>query len=86
MLTLAIAASKIPDKSLNEVRNTLTGKTIDILTSYRKNFSLSHPPAQLVLPELMKEFSMYILSLLKSRALKGKSCVVSSSFDAVNWL
>lgn len=34
-------------------------------------FSGSHPPGQLVLPENLKEFSMYMLSLVKSRAFKG---------------
>ncbi|KAK2878145.1 hypothetical protein FQN49_001120 [Arthroderma sp. PD_2] len=65
------AASKVPDKSLTEIRAGLTEKSIDILASYRKNFSLSHPPGQLVLPEYIQEFSMYMLSLLKSRAFKG---------------
>ncbi|EEH43520.2 uncharacterized protein PADG_08140 [Paracoccidioides brasiliensis Pb18] len=64
------AASKMPDKSLKDIRAGLTEKTIDILAGYRKNFSLSHPPGQLVLPENMKEFAMYILSLVKSRAFK----------------
>ncbi|PGH12367.1 hypothetical protein AJ79_04315 [Helicocarpus griseus UAMH5409] len=64
------AASKMPDKSLKDIRAGLTEKTIDIFAGYRKNFSLSHPPGQLVLPENMKEFSMYILSLIKSRAFK----------------
>ncbi|KAK2731814.1 COPII coat Sec23p-Sfb3p heterodimer component [Myotisia sp. PD_48] len=65
------AASKVPDKSLSEIRAALTEKTIDILASYRKNVSNSHPPGQLILPEYMKEFAMYILSLLKSRAFKS---------------
>lgn len=59
------------DKSLKDIRNSLTEKTIDILANYRKHVSHSHPPGQLVLPEQMKEFSMYILSLLKCRAFKG---------------
>ncbi|KAL1959779.1 hypothetical protein VTO42DRAFT_924 [Malbranchea cinnamomea] len=65
------AASKMPDKSLKDIRNALTEKAIDILANYRKNISQSHPPGQLVLPEQLKEFSMYILSLVKCRAFKG---------------
>lgn len=72
---LPLAASKVPEKSLTEIRAGLTEKSIDILASYRKNFSLSHPPGQLVLPEYIQEFSMYMLSLLKSRAFKGKWCL-----------
>lgn len=65
------AASKVSEKSLKEIRANLTERTIDILAGYRKNFSGSHPPGQLVLPEHLKEFSMYMLGLLKSRAFKG---------------
>ncbi|KAL9111143.1 MAG: hypothetical protein Q9227_004406 [Pyrenula ochraceoflavens] len=65
------AASKIAERSLKEIRNNITEKTIDILASYRRNYSGSHPPGQMVLPENLKEFSMYMLSLIKSRAFKG---------------
>jgi protein transport protein SEC24 len=57
--------------SLKDIRGALTEKNVDILAGYRKNFSGSHPPGQLVLPENLKEFSMYILGLIKSRAFKG---------------
>jgi protein transport protein SEC24 len=65
------ASSKMADKTLKDIRASITEKTIDILAGYRKNFSGSHPPGQLVLPENLKEFSMYMLSLIKSRAFKG---------------
>ena len=65
------AAHQIPDRMLRDIRNKITEKTIDILSSYRKNFSGSHPPGQLVLPENLKEFAMYSLCLLKTRALKA---------------
>lgn len=65
------AASRMTEKPLSEIRNALTERTVDILASYRKNFSGSHPAGQLVLPENLKEFGMYILALLKSRALKN---------------
>ncbi|CAG8961276.1 hypothetical protein HYFRA_00013555 [Hymenoscyphus fraxineus] len=65
------AATKMTSASLKEIRGALTEKTVDILAGYRKNFSGSHPPGQLVLPENLKEFSMYILGLVKSRAFKG---------------
>lgn len=65
------AAGKVSERSLKDIRAGITEKTIDILAGYRKNFSGSHPPGQLVLPENLKEFSMYMLALLKSRAFKG---------------
>lgn len=65
------AASKVPERSLKDIRQSIQDKAIDILAGYRKNFSGSHPPGQLVLPENLKEFGMYLLGLMKSRALKG---------------
>lgn len=65
------ASQKISERSLKDIRANITEKTIDILAGYRKNFSGSHPPGQLVLPEHLKEFAMYTLGLVKSRAFKG---------------
>ncbi|KAI1505130.1 hypothetical protein F5X99DRAFT_369647 [Biscogniauxia marginata] len=68
------AASRLATTSvtLKDIRLGLTEKTIDILAGYRKNFSSqSHPPGQLVMPEKLKEFSMYMLGLIKCRAFKG---------------
>ena len=60
--------------NLKDIRSFLTERTIDILASYRKYFlSQAHPPGQLVMPERLKEFAMYMLGLLKSRAFKGGS-------------
>lgn len=65
------AATKMQSASLKDIRNGITEKNVDILAGYRKNFSGSHPPGQLVLPENLKEFSMYMLAMVKSRAFKG---------------
>ena len=65
------AVSQIPERMLKDIRGRIQEKSIDILASYRKNFSGSHPPGQLVLPENLKEFAMYSLALLKTRALKA---------------
>jgi protein transport protein SEC24 len=65
------AAARMAEKSLKEIRGALSEKTVDILAGYRKNFTGNNPPGQLVLPENLKEFSMYILGLTKSRAFKG---------------
>ena len=76
---MTTAASKTLDKSLKDIRASVSEKTVDIFSGYRKIFSGSHPPGQLVLPENLKEFSMYMLSLIKSRAIKGKTAVDSQS-------
>lgn len=65
------AASKMLTSSLRDIRGAISEKNVDILAGYRKNFSGSHPPGQLVLPEQLKEFTMYMLGLIKSRAFKG---------------
>ncbi len=70
-LILGVAATKMTERSLKDIRGALTEKTVDILAGYRRNFSGSHPPGQLVLPENLKEFSMYILGLIKARPFKG---------------
>ena len=67
--------------NLKDIRNWLTERTIDILTAYRKHAPVQHPPSQLVMPERLKEFSMYMLSLIKCRAFKGG---VESSDRRVN--
>jgi protein transport protein SEC24 len=73
------ASTKISEKSLKDIRAGITEKAIDVLAAYRKNFSGSHPPGQLVLPEHLKEFSIYMLGLLKSRAFKGMSSATTAS-------
>ncbi|KAI1112518.1 hypothetical protein F5Y14DRAFT_265111 [Nemania sp. NC0429] len=68
------AASKLSSSSstLKEIRQVVTEKTVDILAGYRTNFSSQpHPPGQLVMPEKLKELSMYMLGLIKTRAFKG---------------
>lgn len=57
-----------------EVRQGLTERTISVLAAYRKHHAAQgHPASQLIMPERLKEFSMYMLGLLKSRAFKGGS-------------
>jgi len=65
------AAAKVGERNLKDIRQGVQEKTIDIIATYRKNLSGSHPPSQLVMPENLKEFAMYILGLVKSKALKG---------------
>ena len=66
------AATRMTERILKEIRHAIIERTIDVLASYRKGYSSNHPPGQLVLPENLKEFSMYTLGLLKCRAFKGK--------------
>ncbi|KAI3395345.1 hypothetical protein diail_1401 [Diaporthe ilicicola] len=68
------AATKLASTSasLKDTRLVLQEKTIDVMAGYRKHFvSQSYPPAQLVMPDKLKEFCMYMLSMIKCRAFKG---------------
>lgn len=68
------AATKLASTSASQkdIRLGLQEKTIDVMAGYRKHFvSQSYPPAQLVMPDKLKEFCMYMLGLTKCRAFKG---------------
>lgn len=68
------AVTKLAATSNNfrDTRNWLTERTIDILAAHRKHFAAAGtPPGQLILPERLKEFAMFMLGLIKSRAFKG---------------
>ncbi|KAF3934740.1 hypothetical protein ABW20_dc0107187 [Dactylellina cionopaga] len=65
------AANKMLERNLKDIRQSITEKCIDILANYRKHFSTQTPPGQLVLPENMKEFAMYMLALVKCRAFRA---------------
>lgn len=65
------AATRMTERTLKDIRNALTEKTIDILAGHRRTSPSGHPAGQLVLPENLKEFAMYILGLIKSRAFKA---------------
>ncbi|KOS17755.1 Uncharacterized protein ESCO_002794 [Escovopsis weberi] len=57
--------------NLMAVRAWLTEETIGIMSCYRKHSAHQYPPGQLVMPEKLKEFCMYMLCLIKCRAFKG---------------
>ncbi|EGS22186.1 putative ER to golgi transport protein [Thermochaetoides thermophila DSM 1495] len=58
--------------TLKDIRASIQERTIDVLANYRKHFlTVPHPPGQLVMPERLKEFAMYMLAMLKCRAFKG---------------
>jgi protein transport protein SEC24 len=63
------------ERPLKEIRSALTEKCVEILAAYRKHCShaTGNPPGQLILPESLKEFGMYVLALLKCRGFRGGS-------------
>ncbi|KAH6896855.1 hypothetical protein B0T10DRAFT_475253 [Thelonectria olida] len=67
------ASTKLATTSstLKDIRNWFSEKAIDVLACHRKHTSQQYPPGQLVMPERLKEFCMYLLGLVKCRAFKG---------------
>ncbi|WFD31439.1 COPII coat Sec23p-Sfb3p heterodimer component [Malassezia sp. CBS 17886] len=65
------AVNMAHNKSLKDVRAFLTGKAVAILSAYRRNCASSTSPGQLILPESFKLFPLYVLALMKTKALKG---------------
>lgn len=67
------ASTKLATTSANlkDIRNSLGEKAIDVMACYRKHSAQPHPPSELVMPERLKEYCMYLLGLLKCRAFKG---------------
>lgn len=65
------AATLARTKPLKEVRNYLTSKCVAILLAYRKNCASTTNAGQLILPESFKLFPLYVLALLKNKAVKG---------------
>ncbi|OAA50541.1 Sec23/Sec24 family protein [Metarhizium rileyi] len=67
------AGTKLATSSSNlkDIRNWLSERTIDVMSCYRKHSSRQLPAGQLVMPERLKEFCMYMLGLTKCRAFKG---------------
>lgn len=59
------------DKPLKDVRSYLTAKCVAILLAYRRNCASSTSPGQLILPESFKLFPLYVLALIKNKAIKG---------------
>lgn len=58
-------------KTLRDVRHMLTERCVKILLAYRRNCASSTSPGQLILPESFKLLPLYILCIIKSKAIKG---------------
>ena len=58
-------------KALKDVRGYLTGKCVRILLAYRRHCASSTSPGQLILPESFKLLPLYMLALIKNKAIKG---------------
>lgn len=55
---------------LKDVRETIVDRCIKILAAYRKTCASSSSPGQLILPESLKLFPLYSLTLIKSHAFR----------------
>ncbi|KAJ3209205.1 COPII coat Sec23p-Sfb3p heterodimer component [Entophlyctis luteolus] len=57
--------------SLKHVREQLTERCVKILLAYRKHSALNTSTGQLILPEALKLFPLYTLSMLKSKPFRS---------------
>jgi len=72
VVTIAKEASyKMLTRTSREVREGISDKCIKILAAYRKYHGSGAQQGQLVLPDRLKLFPLYILGLLKTRAFRG---------------
>ncbi|KAL5641312.1 hypothetical protein ACGC1H_001709 [Rhizoctonia solani] len=69
------ALQMMPQRSLTEIRDSISEKCAALLLAYRRNCAASTSPTQLILPEAFKTLPVYILGLLKTRPLKGSHVI-----------
>jgi len=65
-LTTKIAIEKALTSKLSDAREALVQKCIDILTVYKSDIAHQQSSAQLLLPESLKLFPLYVLALAKN--------------------
>lgn len=65
------AVSQAPLRALSGIRKNLTERCIRILYMYRKHCSSPKNTGQLVLPETLPLLPLFVLCIIKSKALKG---------------
>ncbi|CAE6494488.1 unnamed protein product [Rhizoctonia solani] len=69
------ALQMMSQRSLTEIRDSISEKCAALLLAYRRNCAASTSPTQLILPEAFKTLPVYVLGLLKSRPLKGSNVI-----------
>ncbi len=59
---------------LQKIRDSLTDTCVKVLVAYRKFCASNTSYGQLILPESLKLFPLYILSILKTKMIKAGTC------------
>ncbi|KAI0764559.1 sec24-like protein [Trametes elegans] len=67
------AISSLPTQRISQIHETLTEKCALILYAYRKFCAASAAPTQLILPEAFRTLPLYIIGMMKTKPLKGRS-------------
>jgi len=65
-LTMKMAIEKALSSRLSDAREALVNKCIDILTVYKTDLATSSSSTQLLLPDSLKLFPLYILGIVKN--------------------
>ncbi|KAJ1977592.1 COPII coat Sec23p-Sfb3p heterodimer component [Dimargaris xerosporica] len=69
-LLTKMAISDTLANNLKVVRDKLSDKCVEVLTSYRRHCAAGSSPGQLILPEAYKLLPLYILAMTKTTALR----------------
>ncbi|KZO95302.1 hypothetical protein CALVIDRAFT_500066 [Calocera viscosa TUFC12733] len=69
------SAAQIGHRNLPEIKKDLVEQCVLALFSYRINCSAATAPTQLIIPEALKTLPVYMLCLMKSKALKGSNVI-----------
>ncbi|KAJ1959551.1 COPII coat Sec23p-Sfb3p heterodimer component [Dispira parvispora] len=85
-LLAKMAVADALSKPLKAVRDRLSEKCVQILTSYRRHCAIGSSPAQLILPEAYKLMPLYVLSLMKTTALRPIMTTVDSRVASMRML
>ncbi|TFK84659.1 sec24-like protein [Polyporus arcularius HHB13444] len=72
-LLLREAISKLPSYRFAQIHESLTEKCALILYAYRKFCAAAAAPTQLILPEAFRTLPVYVLAMMKTKPLKGRS-------------
>ncbi|KAJ1643955.1 COPII coat Sec23p-Sfb3p heterodimer component [Dispira simplex] len=85
-LLAKMAVADTLSKPLKAVRDRLSEKCVQVLTSYRRHCAIGSSPAQLILPEAYKLMPLYVLALMKTTALRPIMTTVDSRVASMRML
>ena len=78
---------RVHEKGCKRIREEILNHTVDILFTYRKQCAHNSSPSQLVIPESLKLFPVYISTALKSHAMRLLNQITENQLDLkIYWI